>query len=181
MGICPSKTLGALWKRRPGSPIDGVVVTDTITAPHGHPASLLGKLMAAVESEFRTDVLKLGADELRPCCDVPVELHRFWPGASLRRRRNSPSPPAELTVVSAGGREGRGSRSASARVGSCRLSRHLQQNFPSALLLRLGAAPETSGIYISTYSVCPHLGTTLLTPARMRHVLDFYHQDQEKP
>jgi hypothetical protein len=33
----------------------------------------LGKLMAAVESEFRTDVLKLGADELRPCCDVPVE------------------------------------------------------------------------------------------------------------
>jgi len=35
----------------------------------------LGKLMAAVESEFRTDVLKLGADELRPCWDVGVEHH----------------------------------------------------------------------------------------------------------
>ena len=44
-----------------------------IRATHGRPASQLGKLMAAVESEFRTDVLKLGADELRPCCDVPVE------------------------------------------------------------------------------------------------------------
>ena len=49
------------------------------------------------------------------------------------------------------------------------------------VILSLGAAPETSGIYISKYSVCPHLRTTLLTPARMRHVLDFYHQDQEKP
>ena len=52
-------------------------MTDTITAPHGRPASQLGKLMAAVGREFRTDVLELDADELRPCCDVPVEHHRI--------------------------------------------------------------------------------------------------------
>jgi len=97
-------------------------VRNTITAPHGRPASLLGKLMAAVGREFRTDVLELDADELRPCCDVPVEHHRSRPGASLRRRMDSPATPGELTVVSAGGTR---VTVDSARIGPCRLSRHL--------------------------------------------------------
>ena len=60
-------------EERPGSPIDGCRFDGHDNSTAQPPASLLGKLRAAVESEFRTDVLKLGADEPRPCCDVPVE------------------------------------------------------------------------------------------------------------
>ena len=83
--VWPSKTFRACWREAAwftGS-TGGVADRHKVSAPHGRPASQLGKLMAAVESEFRTDVLKLGADELRPCCDVPG---RASPGLGPVRR-----------------------------------------------------------------------------------------------
>src|SRR6476620_4169913 len=93
---------------------------------------------------------------------------------------DSLSPPGELTVVSAGGREGRGSPSPAPASGPVGCLVICSSTSPSSLLLRLGAAQETAGIYTVTHSVCPHLRTTLLTAARMGRVLNLYHQDQEK-
>ena len=103
--------------------------------------------------------------------DIP-RISRSWPGASLRRRMDSPSPPGELTVVSAGGREGHGSASpapASGPVG-CLVIGSRTSLLPFCFAW---TAPETSGIYTVTHSVCPHAVITLLTPAWMRRVLDF--------
>ena len=93
---------------------------------------------------------------------------------------DSPSPPAELTVVSAGGREGHGSPSpapASGPVG-CLVICSSTSLLPFCFVLE--QHPKTSGIYTVNHSVCLHSVITLLTPARMGRVLDFYHQDQEK-
>ena len=63
MGTSLLRTLGGSWSRRAGSPAGRCSCDRAVTLKPAGSSGLLGKLMAEVRSEFRSDVLEFGPED----------------------------------------------------------------------------------------------------------------------